>query len=321
MLVLEHAAFGPAHIAVRHLLQRDRHRLDDEVVDRELVERLLFLVLGRRRVDLLARGEQLADVAVDGEIEGRNGLRRRGQALRDGAAHAVMRHDLVGALFEQREDLLVGHRRRDARAPRRGAAAGAFRPLPDLALSTSRAMTRPCGPRAVDAARARCRLPWRDAAPAARRRCGRGRWLAAPAQPPAARSCSRCSGWRAAASRRGAAAGAGAAAALRPWQALRSAFAAAAAARARRLHILAVAGEHRDHIVDRNVLRAFGHQDLRDRALVDRLDFHGRLVGLDLRDHVAGLDLVALFLEPLGKVALFHRRRQRGHQNVDWHCQ
>ncbi len=88
-----------------------------------------------------------------------------------------------------------------------------------------------------------------------------------------------------------------------------------------RLHVLAVAGQHRNHVVDRDILRALRHQDPRNRALIDRLDLHGRLVGLDLRDDVAGLYLVALFLEPLGKVALFHRRRQRRHQNVDWHCQ
>ena len=102
MLVLEHAAFGPAHIAVGNPLQRDRHRLDDEVVDRELVERLLFLVLWRRGVDLLARREQLADVAIHRQVEMRNGLHRSGQPLRDGAAHAVMRDDLVAARFEQR---------------------------------------------------------------------------------------------------------------------------------------------------------------------------------------------------------------------------
>ena len=62
------------------------------------------------------------------------------------APHAVMRHDLVAARLEQREDLLVRHRRRNARARLRGAAAGGFSPLPDLACSTSRAMMRPCGP-------------------------------------------------------------------------------------------------------------------------------------------------------------------------------
>ena len=51
-------------------------------------------------------------------------------------------------------------------------------------------------------------------------------------------------------------------------------------------------------------LRALRHHDLRQRALVDRLDLHGRLVGLDLGDHVARLDLVALLLQPLGKIAL-----------------
>ena len=91
------------------------------------------------------------------------------------------------------------------------------------------------------------------------------------------------------------------------------------AASARRLHVLAFARQHRDDVVDRHVLRAFRHQDLRKRAVVDRLDLHGRLVGLDLGDHVAGLDRVAFLLQPLRKVALFHGGRQRGHQDVDRH--
>ena len=85
------------------------------------------------------------------------------------------------------------------------------------------------------------------------------------------------------------------------------------------LHVLAFAGQHRDHRIDRHVLGAFRNDDLGERALVDRLDFHRRLVGLDLGDHVAGLDLVALFLEPLGKIALLHRGRQRRHEDVGRH--
>ncbi len=49
VLVLEHAAVGPAHVRVRDLLQRDRERLHDEVVDRELVGGLAVLVLRRTR--------------------------------------------------------------------------------------------------------------------------------------------------------------------------------------------------------------------------------------------------------------------------------
>jgi hypothetical protein len=67
------------------------------------------------RVDLLAGGEQLADVAVHRQVEMRNGLYGCRQALGDGASHAVMRHDVVAARFEQREDLLVRHRWRDRR--------------------------------------------------------------------------------------------------------------------------------------------------------------------------------------------------------------
>jgi hypothetical protein len=83
--------------------------------------------------------------------------------------------------------------------------------------------------------------------------------------------------------------------------------------------VLAFAEDHRDRRIDRNIGSAFGHQDLAERALVRRLDFHRRLVGFDLRNHVARFNLVALFLQPFGKVALLHRGRQRGHEHFGWH--
>ena len=229
-----------------------------------------------------------------------------------------MRHDLVGAGLEQRENLLVRHRRRDARARRAGAAAGAFRPLPDFASSTSRAMTRPCGPVPV------MRPSSMPASFARRRASGDEKMRPWPL------ACARVTRPRGAGAAAGFGAGAAAGAAAAGWRRRgasacggrrRSSRLGAAGRGAGGLHVLAVAGEHRDHVVDRHILRALGHQDLGDRALVDRLDLHGRLVGLDLGDHVAGLDLVAFLLEPLGKVALFHRGRQRGHQDVDRHCQ
>ena len=54
-------------------------------------------------------------------------------------------------------------------------------------------------------------------------------------------------------------------------------------------------------------------------ALVHRLHFHSRLIGLDLSDDVAGLDGVADLLVPLGEIALGHGRRERGHQDLDGH--
>ena len=76
--------------------------------------------------------------------------------------------------------------------------------------------------------------------------------------------------------------------------------------RARFPNVLAVTGEHSNHIVDRDILRAFRHKDFCNGAFIDGFDFHRRLVGFDFGDHIAGLDLVALFLEPLRKVALLH---------------
>ena len=138
----------------------------------------------------------------------------------------------------------------------------------------------------------RCRAPARGAAaalPAARR--GAGCAAAAPASAPAA-------------ARRGAAAGVGAAAgAVAPIAEASSPS----------------SEQHGDRRVDLHALRAFGHEDLAERAFVDRLEFHRRLVGLDLGEDVAGLDLVAFLLVPLGELALGHGRRQRRHQDLDRH--
>ena len=61
-----------------------------------------------------------------------------------------------------------------------------------------------------------------------------------------------------------------------------------------RAGVLAVFQQEGDHVVDRHALGALGDQQAPDGAFVDGLDLHGRLVGLDLGDHVAGGDLVAL---------------------------
>ncbi len=77
--------------------------------------------------------------------------------------------------------------------------------------------------------------------------------------------------------------------------------------------------KHRNRRVHRHALRPFGDHDLADHALVHRLDLHGRLVGLDLGDGVAGGDLIALLLQPFRKLALLHGGRQRGHEDGSRH--
>ena len=108
MPVLEHAALGPRGVGVGHALQRERKRFDDEIVDRQLPERLAILVLGRGAVDLLARGQETADVAIDREVEVRDGKAGLREPLGDDPSHAVVRHELVGAFWIERADLLVG---------------------------------------------------------------------------------------------------------------------------------------------------------------------------------------------------------------------
>jgi hypothetical protein len=83
--------------------------------------------------------------------------------------------------------------------------------------------------------------------------------------------------------------------------------------------ILAVGEDHGDRRVDGYVGRAFRDQDLAERTLIGRLDFHRRLVGLDLGDDIAGLDRLAFLFQPFGEVALLHRGRQRRHQNLNGH--
>ena len=83
--------------------------------------------------------------------------------------------------------------------------------------------------------------------------------------------------------------------------------------------ILAVDAEDGDRGVDLDVLRAFRDEKPCHGALVDRLDLHRRLVGLDLGDHVAGLHRVAFLLQPPGELAFLHGRREGRHQNVDGH--
>jgi hypothetical protein len=84
--------------------------------------------------------------------------------------------------------------------------------------------------------------------------------------------------------------------------------------------VLALLEQHCDHFVDLyDALGAVGDHDLAERAFIDRLDLHGRLVGLDLGDDVAGGDGIALGLQPFGQFALFHGRGKRGHQDVDGH--
>ena len=81
-------------------MQGERERLDHEIVERELVGGLVVLVLGRGAVDLFARGEKFCNVAVDRQIEMRDGLRRFEQAAGDDLSHRVVRHRLKTAGHE-----------------------------------------------------------------------------------------------------------------------------------------------------------------------------------------------------------------------------
>ena len=61
----------------------------------------------------LPRVEQRVDLAIDGQPEMGDRRRRHREPRGDGFAHIVERADLVAALLVKREDLIVGHRRRE----------------------------------------------------------------------------------------------------------------------------------------------------------------------------------------------------------------
>jgi hypothetical protein len=75
----------------------------------------------------------------------------------------------------------------------------------------------------------------------------------------------------------------------------------------------------RDGVVDRDMLGAFGDEELVDRPILGRLDFHGGLVGLDLGEDVAASDLIAFLDVPFGELALLHGGRELWHEDLRGH--
>ena len=83
--------------------------------------------------------------------------------------------------------------------------------------------------------------------------------------------------------------------------------------------ILALFHQHHDRRVHLHIRGARGDQNAAHHALIDRLELHRRLVGLDLGQNLARLHLVAFLHQPFGQRAFFHRGRQRGHQYFGCH--
>ncbi len=128
------------------------------------------------RVEPRAGGQQRVELAIDGEIEMRDGLLGERQPLGDEATHRVVRHDLVGPRLVEREHLAVGEPARLLRlAPRDQLLRARLRRLLALdglgrsdveigsirsatlgvawaARSTSRLTMRPCGPEPLSVA-------------------------------------------------------------------------------------------------------------------------------------------------------------------------
>ena len=216
-----------------------------------------------------------------------------GQAPGDRLAHVVERDEIVrpvrdAHLFQRGE--FAGDLRgwRGGRSAATGLAS---------APSTSRRMIRPCGPEPLIAERSRpfCFAMRLASGDATTRVSEAGASSRSAGVPPASSFGAAC-GSTAGASLFGGVAGRDARATRRP--------------------NLALPEQPRDGCVDLHVFRAFSDQDGVDDAFVDGLDLHGRLVGLDLGDDVAGLHRIAGLDQPFGERALLHGRRQRRHEDV-----
>ena len=81
---------------------------------------------------------------------------------------------------------------------------------------------------------------------------------------------------------------------------------------------LALTPEHGDEAADGHGL-AFADDTLQEHAVVVDLQIHRGLVGLDLRDHVAGGDGGALFGEPRDEDTFLHGVAHFGHFDGDSH--
>ena len=64
---------------------------------------------------------------------------------------------------------------------------------------------------------------------------------------------------------------------------------------------------------------AVADHDLRERAVVIRRQFEGRLIGFHLDEDITGLDGVALVFDPAGNGAHLHGVGKAGHHDFFWH--
>ena len=84
--------------------------------------------------------------------------------------------------------------------------------------------------------------------------------------------------------------------------------------------IFIFACNQRDNGADLHAIGTFSNHDLRNHTFIDRFKLHRGFVSLNLGDQIARRNAVSFFNEPAGKRALFHRRGQSGHFELDWHA-
>ena len=82
--------------------------------------------------------------------------------------------------------------------------------------------------------------------------------------------------------------------------------------------VFALLGEDQDALAEGDIV-ALVDVEPGDGALVERLHGHDGLVGLDLGEGVAFLDLVADLDEPLDELAALHGGAELGHLDFDGH--
>src|SRR5690606_1715270 len=74
-----------------------------------------------------------------------------------------------------------------------------------------------------------------------------------------------------------------------------------------------------DWRIDLYTFSAGSNEELANDAFVNSFNFHCCFVGFNFRDHVAGNNLIAFLLNPVGEGALFHGWGKRWHENFYRH--
>ena len=283
---LQNGIFGPHGIHIGEAAQRHRRCLDHQIIDRKLIG--AGTILGAPRIQISTDFQQRINFHISADIEMRDRRLGFGKAARNHLAHAAIRN---GSMRRSDGNRRGGTWRRNRRG--RGSRCSGRRRATRQRRIHIRLHNPPIGAGACDFADIQTSLGGHAARQRARENAITRCW---------------CRCWRYSSGRR-----------CRNRRGYRCRYGCRFRCSAGGGHGFARFHQHCDHIIHLHRLRAGGHQDAAQNALIHCFHFHRRLIGFDFRNHIAGLDPVTFLLQPTRQIAFRHRRRQSRHQDIRCH--